>query len=137
MAEVLRVTSIEELKEYSSGSIVRLPDFAEGRPFYARLTRPSMMEMVKEDTIPNDLLVKANELFTSRAINAVTVTDKKMMQEMLSVFECICAAAFVEPTWQEIKEAGIKLTDQQYMFVFRYSQQGVEALGSFRPEQES
>lgn len=131
----IKVTSIEELKQYSRGNIVRLPDFAEGQPFYARLRRPSMMKMVEDQTIPNELIVTANELFTNRAVNAVTVKNVNMMKEMLSVFKTICKACFVEPTYEELEDAGVELTDDQYTFVFNYSQQGVRALESFRPEQ--
>ena len=33
------VTSIEELKQYSNGTLVELPCFAEGQPFVARLKK--------------------------------------------------------------------------------------------------
>ena len=47
----------------------------------------------------------------------------------------LCEATFVEPSYNEMKEAGIKLTDEQLIFIFDYSQNGVKALDSFREEQ--
>ena len=38
--------------------------------------------------------------------------------------------------YDDLKEAGVKLTDEQMMFVFNYTQNGVEALESFREERE-
>lgn len=129
-----KVTSIEELREYQRGNIVELPPFAEGQPFYARLKRPSMMSMVKNGKIPNNLLTKANELFANRAVTAATLSDANMMKDMFDVFDVICDAVFAEPSYTELKEAGIELTDDQYMFIFSYSQQGVKALETFRSE---
>lgn len=130
----VKVTSIEQLKGYQKGKIIRLPDFSEGQPFYARLRRPSLMAMVKNGKIPNNLIVKANELFANRAVTAAAVEDEKMLNKMFDVFDQICEATFVEPSYEELKKNGIELTDDQYMFVFSYSQQGVKALESFRSE---
>ena len=44
----------------------------------------------------------------------------------------MCEASFVEPTYKELKAAGVELTDEQYMFIFGYSQNGVADLESFR-----
>lgn len=57
------VTTIDDLRRYAKGSLVKLPSFAAGQPFVARLKRPSMMELVKNGEIPNELLTRANELF--------------------------------------------------------------------------
>lgn len=129
-----KVTSIEELVQYSKGKIVRLPDFGEGQPFYARLRRPSLMAMVKSGKIPNELIVTANELFVNRATTAVKAQDENMMKNIFDVFDQICAATFVEPSYADLKQAGVELTDDQYMFIFTYSQQGVKALEPFRTE---
>lgn len=133
----LKVTTIEELKKYSMGTVVPLPPFSEGQPFYARLRRPSMMALVKGGKIPNSLITKANELFANRATTSAAVSDENMMGDMLGVFDVLCEATFCEPKYKDIKEAGITLTDEQYMFIFNYSQQGVKALESFRTEQQN
>lgn len=134
MMEQKCVTNINELIEYKNGNIVRLPDFGEGQPFYARLKRPSLMAMVKSGRIPNNLIVTANELFANRATSSVKLQDDKLMSKMIDVFDQVCEATFVEPTYSELKENGIELTDEQYMFVFNYSQLGVRALEPFRKE---
>lgn len=130
------VTSIEELIEVSKGDLVELPPFSEGKPFFARLKRPSMLAMVKAGKIPNELLTEANKLF-AKGVGVVAkegVADVSMMNNMFVILEEICKASFVEPTYQQIVEAGVELTDEQQMFVFSYSQSGVKALKSFRKQ---
>lgn len=130
--EIEQVTSLEQLKQYANGNIVRLPDFAEGQPFVAKLKRPSILGMAKQGKIPNSLLVKTNELFVQSG--SLDTEENSMMQEIYDVIDLIASETFVEPTYDEIKSTGIELTDEQMMFIFNYSQQGVKALESFRTE---
>ena len=130
--ETEQVTSLEQLKQYANGNIVRLPDFAEGQPFIAKLKRPSILGMAKQGKIPNSLLVKTNELFVQSG--SLDTEENSMMQEIYDVIDLIASETFVEPTYDEIKSTGIQLTDEQMMFIFNYSQQGVKALESFRTE---
>lgn len=131
-AKTEQVTSLEQLKQYANGNIVRLPDFAEGQPFIAKLKRPSILGMAKQGRIPNSLLVKTNELFVQSG--SLDTEENSMMQEIYDVIDLIASETFVEPTYDEIKSTGIELTDEQMMFIFNYSQQGVKALESFRTE---
>ena len=128
----MKITSVKDLREYAKGAIVELPEFAEGQPFVARLKRPSIMDMARSGKIPNALLVRANELFTNSA--GLNPNEQNMMSELMDVMEAIAEESFVEPTYQEIKESGITLTDQQLMAVFSYTQNGVKALENFRTE---
>lgn len=130
MAE-LKITSLDTLHEYASGTVVELPPFAEGQPFVARIRRPSMMALVKSGKIPNSLLSTANSLFLR---GGVDVQDDASMSQLFDLFDIICDACFIEPTYQQIKEAGVELTDDQYTFIFQFSQQGVKALEPFRGE---
>ena len=127
--ENISITSIDTLKKYAEGDIVRFPDFAEGKPFVARIRRPSMMGLVKQGKIPNSLLQKANELFTSGVSGALDEDNIAALAQMFELMETMCEASFMEPTYQEIKDSGITLTDEQLMFVYNYSQAGVKALG--------
>lgn len=131
---ILKPTSLEEIAEYSRGQIVELPPFAEGMPFVARLRRPSMMALAKAGKIPNMLLDRANKIFFPS--NGTTPKlDKDSLAQTFEVIEVICDAAFVEPSYSKLKKLGIELTDDQYMFIFNYTQRGVSALGSFRTKQ--
>ena len=124
-------TSIQDLISYSQGQIVKLPDFSEGQPFYARLRRPSMLSLMSNGKIPNSLVITANRLFNGKGMDD---RNENSMSEVLQLLEVICESAFVEPSYKELKEAGVHLTDQQYMAVFNCTQEGVKALEPFRRE---
>ena len=125
------VTSIEDLKNYSNGTVVEMPPFAEGQPLIARLKRPSILGMAKQGKIPNTLLVKANELFLQSGAG-LDAEEEDTMEQLYDVLDLIANETLVEPTYEEIKSVGLELTDEQMMFLFNYSQQGVKALESFR-----
>lgn len=127
--KILPITSLESLQEYARGAIVQLPSFSEDQPFVARLRRPSMMALAKSGKIPNSLLNTANSLFMGEGMDS---SNERALKEVLSIVDILCEAAFVEPTYSQLKEAGVELTDEQYMAVFNYTQQGVKALEPFR-----
>lgn len=128
---VMKPTSIESLKSYANGTVVQLPDFNDGQPFFARIRRPSIMKMASEGKIPNSLLATANALF-SGSEEATDVDNEGMLPQMLAVCEEMAKATLMEPTYNDIVGAGLTLTDQQLIFLFNYSQGGVESLQSFR-----
>lgn len=127
-----KITTLAQLTKYTEGQVVELPSFAEDQPFIARLRRPSMLELVKSGKIPNELLNTANDLFIDG--KADKDINPEVLKNVFEVIDILCEASFVEPRYSEIKAAGITLTDEQYMFVFQYTQQGVKALQSFRQQ---
>ena len=131
--EQLVVTSIEQLKQYAQGEVVELPPFSPTQPFVAKLKRPSLLAMAKNGKIPNNLLVKTNELFMNDG-TAVNASDDNMLTEIFSVIDTIASEVFVQPTYAEIKEANIELTDEQMIFIFNYTQRGVKNLENFRED---
>lgn len=131
MENNLKITSLHDLQEYAKGQIVELPPFGEGQPFVARLGRPSLLELVKNGSIPNALLTTANELFVNGKMNE---EKEELLGEVFGVMDALAEATFLEPTYKEIKDAGVTLTDEQMMFVFSYTQKGVAALRPFREE---
>lgn len=130
----MTITTIDELKNYADGEIVELPAFGENQPFVAKLKRPSMLTLVKNGRIPNSLLVNANKLF-EQGVSSFNSANENAMNEMFDILDVICEASFVQPTYSQIKEAGLELTDEQYLFVFDYAQNGVRSLESFRKQQ--
>jgi hypothetical protein len=133
MSKELKVTPISELIKYKDGQLVELPPFGEGQPFIARLRRPSLMGLVKSGKIPNSLMKQATTLFAKgnqslSGMNANTLTD------MLDIMDIVVDEAMIEPKYSELKENDIKLSDDQIMSIFSYTQQGVDYLKQFRTE---
>lgn len=134
--ENIKVTSIDQLKLMSGGEIVKLPPFIQGQDFYAKLRRPSMLKLVQSGQVPNSLLRTANMLF-SGGVDKELDRDDEFMKDMFDLIDVLAGAVFVEPSWTELKNAGIELTDEQYMFIFNYTQEGVKALEPFRENEET
>lgn len=134
MYENTQVISIEELKKLAEGEIVELPSFKSGETMKVRLRRPSILQLVRNGDIPNELIVEANKMFVQGAggVASKGIDDPTTLNKMMNLIECICEQAFVEPTYKQIKDAGIVLTDSQMLAVFEYTQNGVENLKSFR-----
>lgn len=130
-----KVTTIDELKQMSSGEVVELPAFVQGQQFFARLRRPSMMKLVQSGKIPNKLLRSANALFNG-TVSKELDEDEEFLKDMLDVIDVLAESVFVEPSWEELKKAGIELTDEQYMFIFNYTQEGVKHLEPFREDEQ-
>lgn len=123
------ITSLTDIVKYASGTIVRLPDFGDGAPFIAKLKRPSLLGLVKAGKIPNSLITQATQLFKS---GAGSLGKGNTVDELYDIIEIVCREAMVKPTYDEIKNAGVTLSDNQLMAIFSYTQNGVKALESFR-----
>jgi len=131
--EQMRITSFTDLQSYAAGSVIRLPDFAEGQPFVARVRRPSMLVLAKQGKIPNTLLNAAGELFTKGG-SGMDSDNERMLGDMYDIMRIICEASLIQPSLKDIENAGMELSDNQMMAIFNYSQAGVKALESFRQE---
>ena len=128
-------TTIQQIASYKNGTIVELPAFADGQPFVARMTRPSMLALVKSGKIPNTLLNQATSLFANGA-GALNNNGKNStnVSELFDVIDVIVEAALLEPTLKDIRSVGMELTDDQLMAIFSYTQRGIKALEQFRTE---
>ena len=131
--QMMGLTSATDLQKYAAGVVVRLPDFAEGQPFVARIRRPSMLVLAKTGRIPNTLLTAAGELF-AKGGGGLDADNEKMLSDMYDIMSIICESALIQPSMKEIKEIGLELSDEQMMAIFNYSQTGVKALETFRKE---
>ena len=131
--ESINITSLSDLQNYAKGTIVRFPDFAEGQPFVARVRRPSMLVLAKQGKIPNSLLSSASQLFAKGGAGMDTA-NPDMLADVYGICEVIARSSLVEPTYDEIINTGLELSDEQTMAIFNYTQNGVKALESFRKE---
>lgn len=131
--QAMHVTTVSDLQSYAQGTVVRFPDFGSGQPFVARVRRPSMLVLAKMGKIPNNLLNVAGELF-AKGGGGLDFDNENMLRDMYNLMEIIATSALIQPTMEEIKSAGIELSDEQMMAIFNYTQTGVKALESFRQE---
>ena len=127
----MSVTSLENLKKIAKRQEVELLGWGE-EPFVCKLKRPSMLGLVANGEIPNPLLNAAYILFNG----AKTTKDVINMKEQKELLTIMAKAAMVEPTYTDLEEIGLELTDTQLLEIYNYTQIGVKALTSFRTKQQ-
>ena len=126
----MAVTSLENLKKLSEGQEVELPGWGE-EPFICKLKRPSLLGLVEGGQIPNPLLNAAYILFNG----AKTQKDVLNLKDQKEILDIVARAAMVEPTYQQLKDIGLELTDLQLLDIYNFTQLGVRSLISFRTKQ--
>ena len=135
---VQKISKISDLLGVKDGEVVELPPFSESVPFVARIVRPSMMQMAADKQIPNELLAVAEEMFMGKKQadpKRRNTIDDNAMKQMAEVMMNVADKALLEPTYNELKENGISLTDDQLTFLYNYCQEGVSFLRRFRLQQ--
>ena len=126
----MAVTSLENLKKLSEGQEVELPGW-DDEPFICKLKRPSLLGLVEGGQIPNPLLNAAYILFNG----AKTQKDVLNLKDQKEILDIVARAAMVEPTYQQLKDIGLELTDLQLLDIYNFTQLGVRSLICFRTKQ--
>ena len=129
----IKPTTLSQIQKMTGGEVVELPGFRSDEPVYFRLIRPSMLMLAKSGSIPNSLLSRAAEIF-SKGSGSFDSDDASMLAETYDVMHAIAEASMVEPMLADLEAAGVNLTDDQMIAIFNYSQNGVNALTSFREQ---
>lgn len=125
-----KITSIADITRYAEGRVCELPGFAPDQPFVARLRRPSLLALVKNGRIPNPLLKSVTALFQGGG--QINAKDENTLADIYDLCNIFAEAALIEPSFEDIQAAGLQLTDDQLLFIFKYSQAGNEAAENFR-----
>lgn len=130
----MQITSLETLKQMKKTDIDELPSFDDGTKFIVELKKPNMMNLITTGKIPNTLLSIAMQMFngkTSELANRAS-EDPKILKEMVGMMHVLAEACLINPTYAQLKENNIDLTENQLMAILSYSQGGVKALENFR-----
>ena len=121
----------EKLTELAQGTEIELPGFAAEETISVRLRRPSLMLLAAEGKIPNTLLASVEDLFEKGDKNTVS------FKERAEIFRIVAMASLVSPSWEELQNAGVNLTDLQLLYIYNFSQTGVDTLRRFREKQRT
>lgn len=134
----MNITSLDKIKEMSQGEAVELSPFVEGEAFIARLKRPSLYTLAAKGLIPNSLLGTAKEVFDANKKDdknkggETKESDGAKFKSMAELLNMVAKSALAEPTYQQLEENGLSLTDMQLIEIFNYTQTGVKLLDNFR-----
>lgn len=104
--------------------------WANGEMITVKMRRPGLYNMAAMGFVPNPLLGAIQAMFSGDSAQLDRVDAKKQG-------ECVIAMAkyaLVEPTYAQLTEAGLELTDRQLMDIYLFALGGAAMLAGFRAE---
>lgn len=138
----MAVTSLDDLKKVSTAETT-LPSFADGTPFVAILKKVSIVGMAIDGRVPNPLMKTVLKVLGTDGENAENFesiekdaannisNDEESAKQSLEFLLTVVENSLVSPTYKEIKESGVELSDAQLFAIFSYALGGIEILSSF------
>ena len=138
--ENLQITSLEQLKAVKQTEIVDLGKFEDGTKLIAEVRMPDMMELVRSNKIPNELLAEAVKLFNGKTFNTMKQIEEdnnvNAFKQLGDLLEVLTESCLVNPSYNDIKTIGLIMPMDIKMNILMYAQGGLQALKGFREEQE-
>lgn len=127
----LTITNLKDLKDLNP--IVELGHFDNGVPFVARVKKPNLLALVAHGKIPNPLMSAAMSLFNGNEKEIDKLTkDPKSLANLYGLMEVLAKECLIEPSFDDLQEAGIELSQDQLLSVVMFAQGGINALEDFR-----
>ena len=120
------ITNLAALEKAANGEIVALPGWTEEQPFVARLKRASLTGMIRAGKIPNPLIAAAQKLYEGSGKSRANAT----FEETAKVMRLVVEEALAEPTMEQLKAAGLDLTEEQADQIYLYAIKGGKSAGS-------
>ena len=134
----MQVTSLEQLKNIKVTDIVNLGKFEDGTELIAEVKKPNLMQLMVEGKVPNTLMSVAMGMFKKGSGELIekAVEDIDALKELVGMMEVFAEASLVNPSYQQIKDIGLHLTESQLIGILQFAQGGVKALEDFRMQSE-
>lgn len=124
----MAITSLDEIRAANAPQEVELSGWEPDKPFRCKLRRPRLYEMAAAGEIPNPLLPVVEDLFMQ---NTAALANRSV-EEQSKALLALARLALVEPTADEIHEAGAVLTDDQLLEIYTFILGGAAVLAGFR-----
>ncbi len=122
------MTDIQEAARRYGARTYALPGWGPEGDFVCRLRRPGLVNMAEAaGFVPNPLLAAVEELFFPSGRQVKLPPDQQA-----KALHAIARYALVEPTLDELKQAGLELSDDQYLAIYAFALKGAEGLSRFR-----
>ena len=130
----MNVTPLETMRIASMGSLVSIPGFGDGDFINVRLRKANLLSLAKMGKIPNELLNDAESLFAGGKKDGKKGHSPQELSAAYELMSLFCEACLVEPSYKEMKENGIELTQEQMQFILGFATGGLKSLKPFRNE---
>lgn len=133
MAEKKPITINEILKKKTT--IIEIENFAGDGLMAVEVKRPSIMNIAQTGSIPNELMGMVKELFIGKGLEELD-PDKFEVGRIREIFEPIAKASLVNPSYKDLEDNDIELTDVQLSEIYNFVAGGVKELENFRKIKE-
>lgn len=126
------VSDIKRIVEVAGAQEVALSGW-DAEPFVCRLRKPTVFGMAISGVVPNPLMPVVDRMFRLDK-NLNDALKKIPMADSVKVMVGIAKVALVEPTYKQLEDAGVSLTDTQIMEIYSYVLGGAAGLERFHGE---
>lgn len=135
----LQTTTLEQLKAIKKTEVVSLGAFDDGTELIAEVQRPYLLDLITSGKIPNSLLTAAMTMFKDGAGTVVkqSVDSVEALQQMVGLMKALAESCLVNPSYANISDCGLRLSQDQLMNILAYVQGGASHLENFRNQQSS
>lgn len=100
-----------------------------GEPVTVRVKRPNFYHLLARGAVPNPLIPVVQKMFVHGLdVHDVAGADGEFARALLVIAE----ETLAEPTMEQLRDAGIELTDDQLLEIMIYATSGARALAAFR-----
>ncbi|CAM3004805.1 hypothetical protein HAHI6034_10870 [Hathewaya histolytica] len=123
----MTITSIDDMKKQQYVEAT-LPGWGIDDTITVKLKHFSLLDAASKGNIPNPLIGPVLDLFKGEGINVQEIQGLKSFSEVQNLF---CELCLMEPTFKELKEAGIELTEEQKYIIYQFATGGAKALIPF------
>ena len=122
------ITNVEDIRGKHGVQEYRLPGWESGEEFVCKLRRPSATGLAAAvGHVPNPLLGVVAEMFMAGPKAVAKIPADQQAQALLA----IARYALVEPTYDQVAEAGIDVSDNQYHAIYAFALGGATGLARF------
>lgn len=122
----LKVISAREFRKKAT-RIIEIDGFEPGEKIAVRIKPASLLNLMMNGKLPNNLLGTVNDLFEQDIQSKPTQLfeqDNDKIRDIMEIIDLVCEQSLVEPTFEEIKDV---ITDTQKMQIMAEAQGNVTA----------
>ena len=124
----MAITSMNEIMQAAAPQEITISGFAPGTEITVLARRPSFYTMLAAGAAPNPLIPEMEKLFVRRDRSG----HARPSEEFARTLVFIAQETLAEPSYAQLRENGIELTDDQLTEISLFATAGAEALRSFR-----
>lgn len=120
--------NLQEMAEKYGPKVYVLSGWAPDEEFQVKLRRPTIYNMAAMGYIPNPIMGAVQTMFSGNSQKIDAIDARKQGEAVVAMAKF----AMLEPTYQEVIDAGLMLTDDQLIEIYTFALGGAPALAAFR-----